>query len=309
MNKNTVVSACDHNYIWGAWLLLASMRVHKMKDRALILGGGLTDEDVSLLEQFGDIDVHHMREGNSRSMTCQKPEAMLLADTEYITWADCDAVFTGNVSKYMNAEPHTIRIRKRCREENAMVFSSRYQPGDDYGAIPRKILDIWREDVGENTEPAIDTVCSAAAMTFHRDKKDIIEKWRRQMLKVIPNKDKGVVDQDNYAYFQTDESVLNSVLCFAEGAPEPVKFLLDKNPLAFFAHYTFKPKPWQQWDRYSLRYYEPTLYVVEQAIKEGYRTPPDVPYTFKRKYKAFCAAQAYAKDYTKRIAKMLLRKS
>ena len=93
MNNNTVVSACDHNYIWGAWLLVASMRVHKMDDKALILGGGLTDHDVELLKQFDNTEVHHMEEGNSRSMTCQKPEAMLLADTENITWADCDGRF------------------------------------------------------------------------------------------------------------------------------------------------------------------------------------------------------------------------
>ncbi|MFI4911271.1 MAG: hypothetical protein ACIAQZ_06340 [Sedimentisphaeraceae bacterium JB056] len=308
MNNNTVVSACDHNYIWGAWLLVASMRVHKMDDKALILGGGLTDHDVELLKQFDNTEVHHMEEGNSRSMTCQKPEAMLLADTENITWADCDAVFTGNVSDYMKAEPEEIRIRIRDKAENAMVYSSRYEESDAYGSIPKKVLDIWQQNVGENNTPAIETVSSAAAMTFHRDKKFIIKKWREQMLKVIPNKDEGVVDQSNFAYFQTDESVLNSVLCFAEGAPRPVEFLLDKDPDAFFAHYTFKPKPWQQWDRYSLRYYEPTLYVVEQAIKEGYQTPPEIPYTFKRKYKAFCAAQAYAKDYTRRIAKAILGK-
>lgn len=306
MNKNTVVSACDHNYIWGAWLLVASMRVHKMEDKALILGGGLTDHDVMLLEQFDNTEVRHMEQGNSRSMTCQKPEAMLLADTEYITWADCDAVFTGNTSEYMKAEPDEIRIRIRCKAENAMVYGSRYDKNDVHGSIPKKILDIWQENVGENSEPAIETVSSAAAMTFHRDKKFIIEKWREQMMKVIPNKDEGVVDQSNFAYFQTDESVLNSVLCFAKGAPKPVEFLLDKDSDAFFAHYTFKPKPWQQWDRYSLRYYDPTLYVVEQAIKEGYKIPPHIPYTFKRKYKAFCAAQAYGKDYARRIAKKIL---
>ncbi len=305
MTKNTVVTACDHNYVWGAWLLIASMRIHKMQDKALVLGGGLTDEDLKLLEQFGDTEVHQMEAGNFRSMTCQKPEAMLLADTEYITWADCDAVFTGNVSGYMNAEPDTIRIRSRQKQENAAVYASRYGQGDEYGSIPQKVLNIWQKDIGENTEPAIKTVASAAAMTFHRDKKFIIEKWRQQMIKVIPNKDEGVVDQSNFAYFQTDESVLNSVLCFAAGAPKPVEFLLDKDPQAFFAHYTFRPKPWQHWDRYSLRYYEPTLYVVEQAIRKGYKTPP-IPYTFRRKYKNYCFAKAYVKDYAKRTAKKIL---
>ena len=176
MNKNTVVSACDHNYIWGAWLLVASMRVHKMEDKALILGGGLTEQDVKLLEQFDNTEVRHMEEGNSRSMTCQKPEAMLLADTEYITWADCDAVFTGNVSEYMKVEPNEIRIRIRDKAENGMVYGSRYETGDSHGSIPKKILDIWQENVGENTEPAIETVSSAAAMTFHRDKKFIMLK-------------------------------------------------------------------------------------------------------------------------------------
>ncbi len=308
MSSNTVVFACDHNYIWGAWLLLASMRVHNMYDKALVLGGGLTEEDVRLLEQFGNVDIHHMEGGNFRSMTCQKPEAMLLADSEYITWADCDAVFTGNVSKYLYAEPGTVRIRVRDRAENAAVYSSRYAQGDEYGSIPAKVLDIWRQDVGENTDPAIETVASAAAMTFNRQEKFIIEKWREQMLKVIPNENKGVVDQSNFAYFQTDESVLNSVLCFAKGAPKPVEFLLDKDPNAFFAHFTFKPKPWQHWEKYSLKYYEQTLYVVEQAVKEGFKTPPNFPYTFKRKYKPYCFGQAYIKDCARKTAKKLLRR-
>ena len=306
MNKNTVVTACDHNYVWGAWLLIASMRVHNMEDKALILGGGLTDEDIQLLEQFGNTKVHQMEAGNFRSMTCQKPEALLLADTENITWADCDAVFTGNVSKYMQAKSGEIRIRSRQKQENAAVYASRYTESDEYGSIPQKILDIWQKDVGENTVPAIKTVASAAAMTFHRDNRDTIEKWRKQMLIAIPNKDEGVVDQSNFAYFQTDESVLNSVLCFANGAPKPVEFLLDKDPSAFFAHYTFRPKPWQCWDRYSLRYYEPTLYVVEEAIRQGYKTPPKIPYTFNRKFKCYCFAKGYTRDYARRLAKKLL---
>ncbi len=305
MNNNTVVSACDHNYIWGAWLLVASMRVHGMEDKAIILGSSLTDTDISLLTQFADTEVHIMETGNYRSMTCQKPEAMLLADTDFITWADCDAVFTGNTSKYMNASPETIRIRVRDKEENGKVFKARYDKSDIYGTIPAKILDIWRKNVGENDTPAIETVSSAAAMTIHKSKKFILEKWRQQMMQVIPNEDKGVVDQRNFAYFQTDESVLNSVLCFAKDAPKPVDFLLDKDPNAFFAHYTFKPKPWQQWDRYSMRYYEQTLYVIEQAILKGYKTPP-MPYTFQRKNRIFCQTQAYAKDYAKKIAKKIL---
>ncbi len=168
--------------IWGAWLLVASMRVHGMEDKAIILGSSLTDSDISLLKQFADTHVHIMEAGNYRSMTCQKPEAMLLADTDFITWADCDAVFTGNTSKYMNASPDTIRIRVRDKEENGWVFKARYDKSDIYGTIPAKILD----------------------------------KWRQQMMQVIPNEDKGVVDQRNFAYFQTDESVLNSVQCFAK---------------------------------------------------------------------------------------------
>lgn len=303
---NTVVSACDHNYIWGAWLLVASMRVHEMKDKALILGSDLTKEDVELLEQFGNTSVRFMEQGNRRSMTCQKPEAMLLADTELITWADCDAVFTGNISKYLTAEADTIRIRSRSKEENADVYGSRYEKSDAYGSIPKKVLDIWRENVAENETPAIETVCSAAAMTIHSSKRFILEKWREQMLKVIPNEDKGVVDQRNFAYFQTDESVLNSVLCFAKDAPKPVDFLLDKDPDAFFAHYTFKPKPWVQWDKYSLRYYEQTLYVVQEAIRQGYKTPPNIPYTFKKQYKPLCFLQAYGKHYAKAAAKKVL---
>lgn len=285
MDNNTIVMAGDNNYVWGVWLLIASMRMNSMPEPVLILADNYTDHSIACLEQFGDVKIVQRDESFKRNLTYSKPEAMLLAETEYITWVDCDALFYGNCSNYLTPEPEYIHVRQREYAENAAGFTKFYAPNEKPGPIPAKVLDIWRKDIGENREPAFDTCSSACYISIHRKYRFILEKWRDQIAKVMPEDNVGIVDKRSMAYFQTDESVLNSVLCFCKGAPKisPV-FKLDKNPEAFYIHFNYQPKPWRLWNDYTVKHYDKTVAVVEWALADGYIPPTPVPFSLNRKY-------------------------
>ncbi len=284
--SNTIVVASDRNYLWAVWMLIASMRKNSMNEPVLVQGEAYSESDIEVLKQFSDVQVLNRPYHISRNLTCSKPDAMLLADTDYITWADCDAIFTGNCSRYLTTDPEHIHIGMRGVLENADVFAKRYDANDTYCAIPTKILDIWRKDIGENTEPAIRTCGSACFISLHRSHRNLLEKWREQIQKVLPDDDTGVCNKLSFAYFQTDESVLNSVLCFSKTAIPPTdNFMLDKDPDAFFIHFAYQPKPWQMWNRYSIKYFDKTVELVEWAVAQGYKTPGPVPISLQRKYR------------------------
>lgn len=284
--SNTIVLVSDRNYLWGVWMLIVSMRKNGMNEPALVQGEGYTESDIAILKQFADVTVLNRTHGAGRNLCCSKPDIMLLPDTDYVTWADCDAIFFGNCSRYLTADPEHIHVEMRGERDNAGVFAKIYEPNDIHGGIPAKILDVWRKDVGENTEPALRTCCSTCFISIHRSHRDLLEKWRDQIQKVLPDDDTGVCDKRSFAYFQTDESVLNSVLCFSKaGIPPTDNFMLDKDPNAFFIHFAYQPKPWQMWNRYSIKYFDKTVELVEWAVAQGYKTPGPVPVSLQRKYR------------------------
>ncbi|MDD5699003.1 MAG: hypothetical protein PHH77_10350 [Victivallaceae bacterium] len=288
MDDNTVVMASDNHYVWGVWLVIASMRMNSMPEPVLILAENYSPPDLECLEQFGGVKIIQRDESFRRNLTYSKPEAMLLADTDYITWVDCDALFYGNCSEYLTPAPEYIHIRRRAYAENRIGFEKFYAPNEKRGPIPAKILEVWRQDIGENRQPAFDTCCSACFLSLHRNYRFILEKWRTQIEKVMPEDNVGVVDKRSVAYFQTDESVLNSVLCFCKGAPAVVpEYKLDKDPKAFFIHFNYQPKPWRLWNDYTIKHFNRTVAVVEWALANNYRMPGPVPFALKRRYRVF----------------------
>ena len=306
--SNTVVLTSDRNYIWGVWLLIVSMRKNSMNEPVLIQGVGYTESDIAILKQFADVTVLNKTGSSSRNLCCSKPDAMLLPDTDYVTWADCDAIFFGNCSRYLTADPNHIHVEMRAMKENAGVFAHIYEAGDTYGGIPAKILDTWREDINENTEPAIHTCCTSCFISLHRSHRDLLEKWRDQMQKVLPDDDTGVCNKSSFAYFQTDESVLNSVLCFSRDAIPPTdNFMLDKDPDAFFIHFAYQPKPWQMWNMYSIKHFDKTIELVEWALAQGYKTPGPIPISLQRKYRTLNHLLAYFGKNWVRAKKVLRR--
>ena len=213
----------------------------------------------------------------------------------------------GNCQKYLTPDPDHIHIRMRGLKENAMVFSHYYNKDEEIKTgIPRRILEIWREDIGESDKPKIKTCASACFLSLHTKHRPFIEKWRDQMYEVLPDDNVGVVDHRSIAYFQTDESVLNSVLCFSETAPPPTEsYKLDKDPNAFFVHFVNHPKPWQMWNSYTASHFDKTVAIMEWAIDNGIKPPTLIPFSFSRKFRMVNLMLApFGKTYS-RIMKFL----
>ena len=288
-------------------MLLTSMRKNNMTDPAIVLGHRYSKEQKASLEQFENVTIIDHEELNHRNLTCSKPVVMLQAKTDYVTWADCDAIFAGNCQKYLTPDPDHIHIRMRGLKENAMVFSHYYNKDEEIKTgIPRRILEIWREDIGESDKPKIKTCASACFLSLHTKHRPFIEKWRDQMYEVLPDDNVGVVDHRSIAYFQTDESVLNSVLCFSETAPPPTEsYKLDKDPNAFFVHFVNHPKPWQMWNSYTASHFDKTVAIMEWAIDNGIKPPTLIPFSFSRKFRMVNLMLApFGKTYS-RIMKFL----
>ena len=285
--SNTIVTASDSNYIWGVWLLLSSMRKNGMNNPVIVLAHKYSDHDKIIIKQFDNVRIIDHDTHSSRNLTCSKPSVMLEAETDYVTWVDCDAIFIGNCAQYLTPDEDHIHIRMRALKENYMVFEKYYADNEGRNSgIPVKILDVWHDDIREKDTPAISTCASACFMSLHTKHREFLEKWREQILKVLPDDNVGVVDRRSSAYFQTDESVLNSVMCFSNAAPPPTDtYKLDKDPKAYFVHFVLQPKPWQMWNSYTARHFDKTVDIVEWAIANGIKPPSPVPFSLKRKYK------------------------
>ncbi len=277
MKNNTVVIACDQNYFWGVFLMAASMRMNGMDEPVLVAQSGFTPEMKECILQFGDIRVVDVPVF-TRSLCCRKAAVMLMADTEYVTWADCDGMFVGNCSELLiPTSPDRIHVRARTIPDNHAVFvnGGLYKQGDRYGMVPAGVLDVWRRDVGGLAEPRLQTCVTACFISVHRSLRPFLERWQDQMDRVLPNRDVGLVDPSTRAYYQLDESVLNSLLFFLKGAPLPCEFRLDKDPRAFYVHWASIPKPWQAWSAATLRSHGQVMELMQWAGDHGLlRIPP-----------------------------------
>lgn len=291
MKSNTIVTVSDRNYLWGVFLLIVSMRKSGMDEPVIVYGSGYEKRDVHLLEALGDVRVVSAG-STARSLTCSKADAMLLADTEYITWADCDGFFTGNVSELLPPDsPDEIQIWMRNEAETAYAFAG-HLFGSDGRSIPPAILEQWRKDVPgcpPDAVPANRGTGSACQFSLHRSHRDFLEAWRDQMERVLPVGNVGVVDRRLPFYHQLDESVLNSLLCFLPGAPKASRvYRLDKNPDALYVHFVCHPKPWAGWTPASFRHYDRYLDVVDYAVASGLELPGPLPFPLQRKNRFLC---------------------
>ncbi len=285
MKNNTVVAACGGNYFWGALLLASSMRRNGMDEPLLVFQNGFTPVMRANLERLGDVRVVEAP-FSKRNMTCRKPEAMLLAQTEYITWADCDGFFVGNCSdKLTLPDPEAIHVRLRNMADNRKVFENAklYAPGDERGPVPARILGQWQKDVGERSVPALSSCVTACFVGLHSKRRDFLERWRDQMAKVLPDENVGVTGVERNAYYQLDESVLNSLLFFMENAPKPGEFQLNKDIQHCYRHLIGIPKPWQCWSPPTLRLYQEIMDTVAWTVEHiGIDLP--LPFAWKRQY-------------------------
>jgi hypothetical protein len=283
--NKTIVTACDSNYIWGAYILVASLSYFKVQSYKKVLGIMLTEEEQDLLTQFPDTDVVNSNRETDRSVCLMKPHAIFSAETDVISWMDSDCIVTGDVTDFLEVEDDEIQIRFRSFEENAGVYRNYYGKNDELGLIPQKVLDTWKEDVGDLPAPQISTVCETNCFVIKKKNLDFIELWKTQMEKVIVDNQLQVYDKNSVGYFMTDESALNSLMAFSSKAPKVKEYNFDKDSSRLLVHFGLNPKPWIHWTTRGLLHYDLTMEVIAWCKAKGYKTPA-IPASFQRKNKA-----------------------
>ncbi len=282
--NKTIVTACDSNYIWGAYILVASLCYFNVKSYKKVLGIMLTDEEKELLTQFPDTQVTTSGRETDRSVCLMKPHAIFAAETDIIAWMDSDCIVTGDITDFLHVENDEIQIRFRSFEENSGVYRNFYGKNDELGLIPEKVLNTWKEDVGDLTSPQIATVCETNCFVVSKKNLDFIKLWKSHMEKVIVDNQLQVYDKNSVGYFMTDESALNSLMAYSSTAPNVREYQFDKDSNKLLVHFGLNPKPWRHWTTRGLLHYDLTLEIIEWCQSNGYKTPP-IPPSFERKNK------------------------
>ena len=291
--NNTIVSACDQGYAFGVWLLIASIRKSGMTHPILIGAYKWPDEWKQDILKFPNTSISDLPITDKRSVTCSKPEIMLKAPTDFVTWIDCDGIVSADITEAIQCPLGAINIRPKTPSETTKMFPKLRKANENPEAIPAQILDTWRHDVCELDTPRFLHGFSACLIGLSLAQNHaFLEKWREQMYKVLPE-DVALVQDGNAAYFQTDESVLNSLMLFAREAPPLIPhYTADLQGKPHFIHFAYNPKPWIMWNNYSLKHFDRVLDIVEWAVKNGYAPHCELPYTFKRSHKRLCTLLA-----------------
>ncbi|MFA7257012.1 MAG: hypothetical protein WC047_05505 [Kiritimatiellales bacterium] len=305
MSSKTIVTACDHNFVWGTYLLLLSLRRHGVQLPVHVVTHNLGEVDCALLHQVGGVTLFRASdEANHRNIVYQKTSAILTAETDLILWIDSDCIVTGDITPLMDAAGEGLQIRMRPEAEITYLFKKRYQHGEKRGVLPRKVLDIWREDVGERRIPALNTSCNAHCFTVHRKHFDFIRRWDAQIRKVIPDAaSTGVVNDRSFAYFLLDEAVMSSMLAFSEGPPPIKRYTMEDDPARAVVHFGGRPKPWQRWLLRNMEYFDQVVGLLEWADGQGWFLPA-TPWFLQRKNKSLCRVHALCFE-----AKRLIRRT
>lgn len=289
--RNTIVTIGDINYLWGIFMLIASARKAGMDEPFLVGVKDFTPRAERVLTQLGNVTTVSL-DGVKRSLTCLKPHVMLMAQTEYVTWADSDAFFTGNVSQLLPPDsPEEIHFRLRSPAEMPAAFRGR-EPGKGASMIPDDIAEIWKRDIAEIAgsaapDPRYATTGSGCfcALSLQRHRR-FIEIWDELQTKVLPDRNVGVVDTSLKFYHQLDESTLNACLNFVTDAPRVQEvFKMDKDRKRLFVHFIARPKPWQGWTRRAFRFFDEYVAVANWALAQNWVMPGQLPECLKMENK------------------------
>ena len=128
-------------------------------------------------------------------------------------------------------------------------------------------------------------------------------------MKVLPP-DVGIIMKHGSAYFQTDESVLASLLCFYPSAPaisENYKADGSVDPNRYFAHFAYNPKPWRMWNKYSMRWHDVVMEAVDWLLAEKIVSPSDLPLSLRRSWWPFFRVSAWTAPWVWRATKLKRR--
>ena len=306
MKNNTIVTAGDINFLWGIFLLLASIRKSGMDEPILVGTQKFDDRCYRILKQFENVEFISL-DHVGRSLTCYKAELMLKTNTEYVTWIDSDGLFTGNCSELLTPPDETqIHIRKRGIPEMRLTYSPQFDL--------HELLSQWKKDVEQisrNTEskiPARDefSTCCACTISLARKQENFLRLWHDMMMTILPNIDIGVVDKTLLCYHMLDESCLNACLLFAPNAPKITEtYQLDKDRNRLFLHNSGPIKPWKRWMPSTLKNFDATVSIVEWAISEKLELPSAIPFSLKRSHKTLCTLGARPYELWHKIKRRL----
>lgn len=285
--ENTIVTACNRSYFWGAFLLIASIRYSGGKLPVIVLGHRLTDFQKRALSQFENVSMFSTSNPNPH---LSKAEALAHATTEYITWLDADCMYVGNIDHLLVPREGELQIRLRGSQENQDVFKRFGHGNDNQGDIPKKILAQWRNDINERLNPRYLKQCVTNSFCFHRSSLNFFLDWQKQINLVSPAASRPV-NQSNKAYFMTDESVLASMLCFSHRVPTLARYNLDHTEREHLMHFGMNLKPWVSWREEHLKYYDYIQAVLGWVSKESYQVPR-LPISLNKRFRAYTFALA-----------------
>ena len=299
--STTVVTAGDRAFAWGSLLLVASMRRNGMRHPVIVGAMSWPEEMKRRVLALGGVTIRDLPKSR-QCVTCQKPLLMNLDEitTDWVCWADSDAVFVGDCSEWLvGDDPDEIVVRKYS------------PPPQDF--VPAT-LETWRRDVERHCGSALPesrypTRVNAPFVLVHRKWRAFLERWRTQIESVLPA-DVAIIMKHGSPYFQTDESVLGSLLCFDPDAPKVTDTYkangsVDKS--RYFAHFAYNPKPWQMWNQYSMRWHEDVCQTAEWLVERGVVKAAELPLPLRRGWRPFYRAIAPLAPWVWR-AKKLKRK-
>jgi hypothetical protein len=297
----TVVTAGDRAYAWGALMLVASMRRNGMPHPTVVWAMDWTEDQKRRICALGDVTVEEIAK-TRQCLACQKPRIMSCdaVKTSWVCWVDADGLFVGDCSEWLSGDDaDEVRI-KRCDP-----------PPPDF--TPEN-LETWRRDVEKFLGQALPesryaTRVQSGVILMHRKWVPFLKRWDAQINDVLPS-DVGILMKKGTAYFQTDESVLASLLCFWPDAPrvsEQYKFDGKIDSSRYYLHFGYNPKPWQMWNTWALRWREEAYATVEWLVAKGVVKAGEVPLPLRRGWLPLYRAAAPLAPWVWRAMKLKRR--
>ena len=296
--KTTVVTAGDKAFAWGVLLLVASMRRNGMTHPVVVGALDWPKEMKERLLKLGNVVIRELPP-TKMCLTCQKPMLMSCDDvkTDWVCWADGDGMFVGDCSEWLIGDSDDeIVIRK-------------YSPAPlDFN---EETLKTWKNDIEKYLGHALekhryDTRFNAPFIVIHKKSLPFLKRWQTQINNVLPP-DVEIIMSKGSAYYQTDESVLGSLLCFDPDAPkvsEKYKANGSVDKSRYFAHFAYNPKPWQMWNSYSLKWHDEIVHVVEWLLEKNIIMPNELPIPLRKSWWPACRMVAPAAPWVWRAIKL-----
>lgn len=277
----TVVTAGDGAYSWGVLLLAASMRMNDMPHPIVVGAMDWTDKMKRLVSSLGNVTIIDIPKSR-QCVACQKP-AMMSCDaveTNWVCWVDSDGIFVGDCSEWLaGSDSDEVRIKR------ADPVPPDFTP---------ETLATWQHDVRRFLGQALSesryaTRVQSGVILLHRKWCPFLRRWDAQIKNVLPS-DVGILMKKGSAYYQTDESVLSSLLCFDSDVPKvskAYKFDGKIDRRRYYAHFGYNPKPWQMWNPYASRWREETFATVDWLVENDFLKRGEIPLPLRRNWWPF----------------------